>query len=253
MLKSLLRRTPTKPVFPIPAVPHGRRVYAIGDIHGRDDLFAQLLDQIAADDAARGSADTTIVLLGDLIDRGPDSAAVVERACRLAQDHGDVRLLSANHEEVFLKALGGSLDALRFFCRIGGEETIWSYGIVGDAYRAMGFDELLPALQAAVPDHQLAFLKAAQDWVQIGDFVFVHAGIRPGAAMADQKASDLRWIREPFLDDARWHGAMVVHGHSITEAVDVQPNRLGIDTGAYASGKLTAVGLERTERWFLTT
>jgi serine/threonine protein phosphatase 1 len=177
----------------------------------------------------------------------------VERAYRLAQDHGDIRLLSANHEEVFLKALDGSVDALRFFCRIGGEETIWSYGIARDAYRDLTFEELLPALQALVPAHHVTLLKAAEDWVQVGDYVFVHAGIRPGAAMADQKASDLRWIREPFLDDARWHGAMIVHGHSITDDVDAHPNRLGIDTGAYASGKLTAVGLEGTERWFLKT
>ncbi|NJS13242.1 MAG: serine/threonine protein phosphatase [Sphingopyxis sp.] len=249
----MFRRGAAAPQFPVPAVPDGRRVYAIGDIHGRDDLFADLIDRIAADDAERGASDTTIVLLGDLIDRGPDSAAVVERTCRLMAQHGNVRLLSANHEEVFLKALGGSVEALRFFCRIGGEETIWSYGITGDSYRQMSFEELLPALQTAVPGHHVALLKAAEDWVQIGDYVFVHAGIRPGTMMDSQKPSDLRWIREAFLDDPRWHGAMVVHGHTITDDIDVQPNRLGIDTGAYASGKLTAVGLEGTERWFLTT
>lgn len=252
MLKSLLRRSPAKPAFPIPAVPDGQRVYAIGDIHGRDDLFAALIEQIEEDDAARDPAETSIVLLGDLIDRGPASAAVVERAFALAQRRS-VRLLTANHEEVFLKALGGSVDALRFFCRIGGEETIWSYGIVGDAYRAMSFDELLPALQGAVPDHHRAMLEAAEDHVQIGDYLFVHAGIKPGVELAGQKPSDLRWIREPFLDDPRWHGALVVHGHTITDAVDERPNRIGIDTGAYASGKLTAIGMAGTDRWFLET
>lgn len=252
MLKSLLRRSPAKPVFPTPAVPDGQRVYAIGDIHGRDDLFAALIDQIEVDDSARDPAETTIVLLGDLIDRGPASAAVVERAFALAQRRR-VRLLTANHEEVFLKALGGSVDALRFFCRIGGEETIWSYGIVGEAYRAMSFDELLPALQAVVPDHHRAMLEAAEDHVKIGDYLFVHAGIKPGVELAGQKPSDLRWIREPFLDDPRWHGALVVHGHTITDAVDERPNRIGIDTGAYASGKLTAIGMAGTDRWFLET
>lgn len=252
MLRALLRRGSTTPRYPVPAIPEGQRVYAIGDIHGRDDLFAALIDQIESDDGARGNADTTIILLGDLIDRGPASAAVVERAHALAQRR-KVRLLTANHEEVFMKVLGGSLDGLRFFCRIGGEETIWSYGIKGDAYRAMSFEELLPALQAAVPDHHRAMLGAADEFVQIGDYLFVHAGIKPGVEFAAQKASDLRWIREPFLDDPRWHGAMVIHGHTITQAVDEQPNRIGIDTGAYASGKLTAIGLDGTDRWYLTT
>ena len=252
MLRSLLRRAPAAPQYPVPAVPDGQRVYAVGDIHGCDNLFAALIDRIEADDAARGAADTTIVLLGDLIDRGPASAAVVERAHALVQRR-KVRLLTANHEEVLLAVLEGSLNALRFFCRIGGEETIWSYGIKGDAYRSMSFEELLPAVQAAVPDHHRALLAAAEDQVQIGDYLFVHAGIKPGIDLTAQKPSDLRWIREPFLLDPRWHGVMVVHGHTITEAVDEHPNRIGIDTGAYASGRLTAIGLEGTDRWFLTT
>ena len=252
MLRSLLRRAPAAPHYPVPAVPDGQRVYAVGDIHGCDNLFAALIDRIEADDAARGAADTTIVLLGDLIDRGPASAAVVERAHALVQRR-KVRLLTANHEEVLLAVLEGSLNALRFFCRIGGEETIWSYGIKGDAYRGMSFEELLPAVQAAVPDHHRALLAAAEDQVQIGDYLFVHAGIKPGIDLTAQKPSDLRWIREPFLLDPRWHGVMVVHGHTITEAVDEHPNRIGIDTGAYASGRLTAIGLEGTDRWFLTT
>lgn len=251
MLRSLFRRSEATPRFPVPTVPDGQRVYAIGDIHGRDDLLARLVDRIDADDAARGPADTSIILLGDLIDRGPQSAAVVERVCRMAEDRPGLRLLSANHEEVFLKALSGSIDALRFFCRIGGEETIWSYGITQTVYRDMTFEELLPALQAVVPDHHVALLEAAEDWVQVGDYVFVHAGIRPGVNLADQRPADLRWIREPFLADPDWHGAMIVHGHSITEVVDAHPNRIGIDTGAYASGKLTAIGLEGTDRWFL--
>lgn len=250
MLKSLFRKFSTDTALPTPSIPPGRRVYAIGDIHGCDVLFAELLDKIDADERARGPADTCIVLLGDLVDRGPSSAAVVERAYQLAQAR-QVRLLSANHEEVFLKALGGSLDALRFFCRIGGEETIWSYGIDRIAYRDLSFEELLSALQALVPDHHRAMLEAAEDLVQIGDYVFVHAGIRPGVELAAQKASDLRWIRDDFLFDDRWHGAMVVHGHTITDTVDEHPNRLGIDTGAYTSGQLTAVGLEGTERWYL--
>lgn len=252
MLKSLLQKFAASPSRPPPSVPPGERVYAVGDIHGCDQLFAALLDKIDTDDRARGPADTVIVLLGDLVDRGPASAAVVERAYALAQQRR-VRLLTANHEEVFLKALDGDLEALRFFCRIGGEETIWSYGIAPADYAEMTYEALLPALQAAVPAHHRAMLAAAEDMVQIGDYLFVHAGVRPGVDLAAQKQADLRWIRQDFLHDKRWHGAMIVHGHTITEAVDDHPNRLGIDTGAYASGRLTAVGLEGAERWFLAT
>ncbi len=251
MFRSLFRKSPEKAALPVPTLPAGQRLYAIGDIHGRDDLFAQLLAQIDADNAARGPAETSLILLGDLVDRGPASAAVVERTCQLAQEHPNLRLLSANHEEVMLKALDGSLESLRFFCRIGGEETILSYGIDRDTYRAMDFEELLPAFQAAVPPHHIALLRCAEDWVQVGDYIFVHAGIRPGVPMDEQRRSDLRWIRDDFLDDPRWHGAMIVHGHTISDDVDNQPNRIGIDTGAYASGSLTAIGLEGTERWFL--
>lgn len=250
MLKSLLRKFSGSDPLPLPQVPVGQRVYAIGDIHGCDTLFAELLAKIEADDAARGPAQTTVILLGDLVDRGPSSAAVVERAHALSQLR-PVRLLSANHEEVMLKALGGNMEALKFFTRIGGEETIWSYGIDKIAYRDMSFDELMDAFQAAVPPHHRAFLAAAEDMVQVGDYLFVHAGIKPGRPFADQNLSDLRWIRDDFLRDVRWHGAMIVHGHTITEDVDDRPNRLGIDTGAYASGRLTAVGLEGADRWFL--
>lgn len=251
MLRRLLRKLPTKGVPLEPSIPAGHRVYAVGDIHGCDDLFACLIDRIDADDAARGPAHTNIILLGDLVDRGPASAAVVERVCHLRVERSDLRLLSANHEEVMLKVLDGSLEALRFFCRIGGEETILSYGIDREAYARMTFEELLPAFQAAVPSHHVALLRSAEDMVQFGDYVFVHAGIRPGVPMEDQRPSELRWIRTEFLEDSRWHGAMIVHGHTISDVVDVRPNRIGIDTGAYASGKLTAICLEGTDRWFL--
>lgn len=251
MLRRLLRKSHAKDVPSEPSIPGGQRVYAVGDIHGCDDLFARLINRIDADDAARGPADTSIILLGDLVDRGPSSAAVVERVCHLIIERSNLRLLSANHEEVMLKALDGSVEALRFFCRIGGEETILSYGINREAYNRMTFEELLQEFQAVVPSRHVALLREAEDMVQVGDYVFVHAGIRPGVPMEDQKPSELRWIRNEFLEDSRWHGAMIVHGHTISDAVDVHPNRIGIDTGAYASGKLTAIGLEGTDRWFL--
>jgi serine/threonine protein phosphatase 1 len=236
-----------------PRVGEGRRIYAIGDIHGRNDLFVALLDMIAADNRARGAAATGLILLGDLIDRGPESAAVIDTAARAASEWTDFHWLTGNHEEVFQKALDGDMESLKFFCRIGGEDTIISYGIAPAAYREMSLADLSDALARLVPDTHRTFLQSGEAWVREGDYLFVHAGVRPGVALADQKGSDLRWIRKPFLDDGRDHGFFVVHGHTITEEVDRRPNRLGIDTGAYYSGRLTAVGLEGEEQWFLST
>lgn len=239
---------------PAPAhVPAGERVYAIGDIHGRDDLFADLLGKIVADDARRGSAHTTLVLLGDLVDRGPDSAAVVERALRIGAPFEAVRLLVGNHEECFLSALDGDRSRVRYFFRIGGDATIQSYWGDDEAYHAASIDELAAGLAAKVPAAHVDFIRRGEDLIQIGNYVFVHAGVRPGVSLEKQRRSDLRWIRDEFLDaEGDWPG-VVVHGHTITRDVDFGTGRIGIDTGAYASGILTAIGLEGSDQWFLST
>jgi serine/threonine protein phosphatase 1 len=253
VLSRLFRRSPSSEPA-LPAVPDGERVYAIGDIHGRDDLFAALLDKIAADDAARPNARTTLILLGDLVDRGPDSFGVVKRAMALHADLGDrLRWLVGNHEEVFLKALNGDPELVRYFVRIGGGPTILSYGVNPDDYRVMDFDELAAVLPAFVPDAHRRFLDAGEDRIIIGDYLFVHAGIRPGVPVQGQQLSDLRWIRGEFLADRSDHGYIVVHGHTITDEPEERPNRIGIDTGAYRSNMLTAIGLEGTQRWYLST
>ncbi len=235
-----------------PRIPNGERVYAIGDIHGRRDLLDTLLAQIDADEAARGPARTSIVFLGDLVDRGPDSRGVIDRLIGLRGSGRTIRLLFGNHDEVFLKALEGDAKSLRFLTRIGGRETILSYGISNQDYECADFDALAALIASHVPAEHLAFLSAMENMVDIGDYLFVHAGIRPDIALADQKSSDLRWIREDFLRSRVRHPRLVVHGHSISPAADVRANRIGIDTGAFASGKLTALGLEGEESWFLT-
>lgn len=237
---------------PVSAVPDGQRVYAIGDIHGHDALFAQLLAMIEADEAARPAAETTIVLLGDLVDRGPDSRGVVDRAIRLGETRA-VRSLMGNHEEVFLQALKGDEDALKMLIRVGGDATLVSYGISGIEVAGLEPDALVWRLASAVPQAHIDYLAAMENQIQIGDYLFVHAGIRPGVALHLQKSADLRWIREPFLSHKAHHGVMVVHGHSITPEAELRDNRLGIDTGAYQSGVLTAIGLEGEERWLLQT
>ncbi len=234
-------------------VPDGQRVYAIGDIHGRDDLFAQLLAKVEADNAARGKAFTTLILLGDLVDRGPDSASVIERAIGLGAPFDKVVMLIGNHEECFLAALTGDLKRVRYFVRIGGDATIRSYWGDDAAYAAASFEEVAEKLPGKVSQSHVDFLNRGEDMVQIGDYVFVHAGIRPGVALERQKTSDLRWIREEFLEHEDGYGGVIVYGHTISEDVEETANRIGIDTGAYLTGRLTAVGLEGDERWFLDT
>jgi serine/threonine protein phosphatase 1 len=235
-------------------VPRGERVYAIGDIHGRLDLLDALLASIAADDRARGNGvETRYIFLGDLIDRGPESRGVVERLLAFSKSGARARFLMGNHEEVFLNAVDGDLRALRFVLKIGGRETLLSYGVSAEEYRELDYDALLTLLQQKVPPAHIAFLSAFESWIEVGDYLFVHAGLRPGVALEEQKASDLCWIRDDFLRHRDSFGKMVVHGHSITEDIDIRSNRIGIDTGAFASGRLTAIGLEGDERWFLST
>ena len=231
-------------------VPAGTRVYAVGDIHGRLDLFSALVDAIEADDAAAcartGPADTTVVLLGDLIDRGPDSAGVLGLA-REWRNHRRVRILCGNHEEMLLQSFD-NVEVLRHFLRHGGRETVLSFGIDEAAYVEATFEQVQAMMHAAVPQAALDFVASYEDVVRIGDYAFVHAGVRPGVPLDAQKQADLRWIRESFLASAATHEAVIVHGHTISEAVELCPNRIGIDTGAYLSGVLTALCLEGASR-----
>lgn len=234
---------------PAPAVPAGNRVYAVGDVHGCLAQFKALIAAIEADDAARESAETMIVLLGDLIDRGPDSAGVIDAARALAARR-KVRLLMGNHEEMMLEALE-STEVLKHFLRYGGRETVLSYLDDPEAYHRAEIDEAQALFRAAVPAEHLEFLRTMEDQVRCGDYLFVHAGVRPDVLLDQQRVADLRWIREPFLSHKGSFGPVVVHGHTISATPEVRSNRIGIDTGAYRSGCLTALGLEGTSRWLI--
>jgi serine/threonine protein phosphatase 1 len=232
-----------------PAVPDGQRIYAIGDIHGRLDLFQALVAAIEADDADRGPAETLIVLLGDLVDRGADSRGVIEFA-RALQRRRAVRILAGNHEEMFLRSLS-NIETFRHFLRHGGRETLLSYGIDRREFIEASMKEAQEMAREAVPADHIAFLESFEDMIQLGDYLFVHAGIDPRLPLDQQRSSDLRWIREPFLSHGGSHGVVVVHGHTISEAPEDCGNRIGIDTGAFMSGRLTALALEGTERRYL--
>jgi serine/threonine protein phosphatase 1 len=251
MIASLRQLFRPRPQRPPPAVPPGQRVYAIGDIHGRRDLFAALIEAIDADDAASGAAETTVVLLGDLVDRGADSAGVIA-ATRAWAERRRVRWLIGNHEECFLAALEDE-EGLRAFLRIGGRETALSYPLDAAAFARADLASAAAMIRGAVPEEDIAFLRSGEDRIVIGDYLFVHAGIRPGLSLAEQSTSDLRWIRGEFTGSRAEHQHCVVHGHTITDTVDIQPNSIGIDTGAYYSGVLTALRLEGTRRGLLQT
>jgi serine/threonine protein phosphatase 1 len=231
----------------------GQRRYAIGDIHGRYDLLNQLIAMIEADNEARGPADTRLLFLGDYVDRGPESRQVIEAMMEL--DIGDDRVifLGGNHEEVLLATAEGNRRAAALFHRLGGRETLLSYGAGAQDYDHADPAGLVDLLRVHVPGHHLQWMRGLRDCYREGDYLFVHAGMRPGIAIEDQKSSDMRWIRSEFLDHPASHGPLVIHGHSVTSRIDERPNRIGIDTGAYASGVLTAVGLEANQRWFLQT
>jgi serine/threonine protein phosphatase 1 len=231
-------------------IPDGQRIYAVGDIHGRADLLEQLLDDIAADDASRPQADTGIVFLGDLVDRGPDSAGVVSRVRALCEA-GVARLLKGNHEEILVAAAKGDTRSARGLMGIGGAATLRSYGI-SDAEAGEGsFEDLCRLIAARVPADDIRFLDQGEDMIAIGDYLFVHAGVRPGVPLDQQAPNDLRWIRERFLNSREDHGVMVVHGHSIAPEVEQMPNRIGLDTGAFFTGRLSAMGFEGDARWIV--
>jgi serine/threonine protein phosphatase 1 len=230
----------------------GLRAYVVGDIHGRLDLLDELLAKIHADTDRRGPRETLLVFVGDLIDRGPHSAQVIERL--RTYRHPNVRpiFLLGNHEEVMLRILDGDASLITKWRLFGGAQCLKSYGV--DPRRLGPADaKALATIRAAVPQEHVDFLRSFADSCRFGDYLFVHAGIRPGVDLQEQSQSDLRWIREPFLLDESDHGFIVVHGHTIRPEVEEKSNRIGIDTGAFATGVLTALGIEGEDRWFIDT
>lgn len=231
----------------------GYRAYVVGDVHGRLDLLDQLLAQIEQDWTERPVRKILLVFLGDLIDRGPQSAQVVERLRTFAAPNVQAVFLLGNHEEVMLRILEGDASVIPSWLRFGGAECLASYGADPRKIARSSEDEAVELVRAAVPREHVEFLRSFGDTCRFGDYLFVHAGIRPGVSIDEQQQSDLRWIREPFLRDETDHGCVVVHGHTIIPRVEERVNRIGIDTGAYRTGVLTALAIEGAERRYLDT
>lgn len=233
-------------------LPDGVRVYAIGDIHGRLDLLRALHEKIQRDIEVSQPEETIVVYVGDYVDRGPDSKGVIGTLIRGAPFQAETHYLKGNHEDALLTFLEDP-GFLRLWRDYGGIETLASYGIKVP-YDADGEDwinEVHYKFTAALPKTHLAFLQGLKPSYELGDFYFTHAGIRPGVPLEDQQAADLLWIREPFLTSRRFHGKMIVHGHTPQEQPVIKTNRIGIDTGAYVTGALTALVVEGTTFRFL--
>lgn len=240
-----------------PTMAPGHRVYAIGDVHGRYDLLAELIFKIAAEQSRLSPARTFLVFLGDLIDRGPQSAKVLKlvRWGGTAQPRAIV--LKGNHEEMLVEAWRGDRDALEGWLEHGGAQTLDSFDEVGcEASPDDGPGRLEAAfdrLRRCVAPDMVEWLDGLPTRWQIGDYAFVHAGVRPGLPLDRQEDADLLWIRDEFLSYPGPHGAVVVHGHTVSEQVEFRPNRIGIDTGAYRTGRLSALCLWRREQRVIST
>lgn len=233
--------------------PRGARAYGVGDIHGRLDLLDDLLEQIEDDIRRRPCRKHYIVFLGDLIDRGPDSAGVVERLRTYRPADARPVFLAGNHEEVLLRVVDGEPEIMEHWLKFGGSECVASYGVEPARLAGLTDAEASRLVRDAVPREHVEFIRGFGDTFRFGSYLFVHAGIRPGIALEQQNQRDLRWIREPFLSDTKGHGFVIVHGHTIVEAVEEKANRVAIDTGAVHSGVLTAIVVEETSRRFLAT
>lgn len=237
-------------VAPRPRVPDGTCVYAVGDIHGRHDLLLALLDRIWADASGDGNI---LIFLGDYVDRGPASKAVVEHVMGLERPGWDIIKLMGNHEFSLLEFVKNP-EVYLSWRMFGGTETLMSYGVRPPLFsdpkelqRAHG--DFLTAL----PREHFAFLTGLPFSHTVGDYFFVHAGVRPAISLQAQAAEDMLWIRDDFLICDQWLGKLIVHGHTPEEEPVVRSNRIGIDTGAYATGRLTAVKLSEDRYTFLST
>jgi serine/threonine protein phosphatase 1 len=237
----------------VPKAPPGSRIYAIGDIHGRRDLLEELHGSVRADARSAQASQKTVVYIGDYVDRGDDSRGVIEQLMTAPLDgFRNVHILG-NHEDILLRFLEDATVAPLWLAN-GGDATLYSYGVDWRQYvQGNEFEPLRLAFRAAIPSAHLRFLRSLSLSHIEGDYLFVHAGIRPGREVDKQDAEDLMWIRDEFLGSDADHGKVVVHGHSISSEPQMLDNRIGIDTGAFATGKLTCLVLEGAERRFLQT
>jgi serine/threonine protein phosphatase 1 len=230
--------------------PDEMAVYAIGDLHGRLDLLSLMYDAIAADLKEREPRDWRIIHLGDYVDRGPDSKSVIDFLIEARREERII-LLAGNHDIGFLDFLDSG-DASGLFARFGGDQTAQSYGVHLDFADAGAFRKGHAQLVEALPVAHGDFLRSLGYSVSFGDFFFCHAGIRPGVPLDRQDPHDLVWIRQEFLGYPGLHPKVIVHGHTPAPAPEVLANRVNVDTGAFSTGRLTALIIAGADKEILT-
>jgi serine/threonine protein phosphatase 1 len=228
------------------------RLYVIGDIHGRPDLLDRMAAAIKRDLGPHPSDASLTVTLGDYVDRGPDSRGVIERLMRNPFSMPYVAL-RGNHEQLLISFLKNP-SVGQGWRELGGLETLHSYGIAVASLR-MGnnFENAAQAFRKAIPDSHVKFLSSLNNSLTVGNYFLCHAGVKPGVPLDRQQPEDLLWIRESFLTSKKNFGKIVVHGHTPCEQVEELPNRINIDTGAYATGRLTCLVAEPKGQRFLAT
>ena len=228
---------------PKPKLPDGIWVYAIGDIHGRADLLAEVFGAIDHHLVRAGPARALHVFLGDYIDRGPASRQTIDLLIERGRRHESI-FLKGNHEAFLFEVLQDA-SRLELWKEYGGFQTLMSYGLAPSMKPDQ--DEQRQLVQALVngmpPDHRRFFAGLRPSFV-CGDFFFVHAGVRPGVPLRRQREDDLLWIREEFLESEEDFGKVIVHGHTPVTKAEIRPNRINIDTGAYATGILTLLTIQ---------
>jgi serine/threonine protein phosphatase 1 len=227
-----------------PSAPDGQLIYVIGDIHGRIDLLEELWVRIDRDISSEPPSEVLEIYLGDYVDRGSASAKVVGRLVKRPKERKCV-FLRGNHEKVLENFLSGQATVDEW-CQIGGLETLMSYEIEPDLLRhPMNDDSIRAALVARMPDSHRSFLSNLRNHYSAGAYFFVHAGVRPGVALDKQVENDCLWIREEFLEHDDDFGRIVVHGHSPVSRPELLPNRVNLDTAAYATGRLSCLRISQ--------
>jgi serine/threonine protein phosphatase 1 len=222
-----------------PPAPHGYTFYFVGDIHGRLDLLLDMQRRIDEDKADSDGA-TAEIYLGDYIDRGAESAGVVARLLARARETRTF-FLRGNHEQMLLDFLEG-VDCLELWCAVGGTETLRSYGVKPSLLRgSTPAAAVCDTLRANIPAEHRAFYEHTGSYMRAGSYLAVHAGIRPGIKLEDQTAATLMGIRQDFLQYDGHFDFIVVHGHTPVPAPDFRHNRINIDTGAFATNRLTCL------------
>jgi serine/threonine protein phosphatase 1 len=233
-----------------PGVPRGIRVYVIGDVHGRADLLESLLARVDQDLERHPIDDPLQVFLGDYIDRGPYSRDVIDLLISRRRRWPTV-CLKGNHEAMALRVLEDSM-VLQRWLQLGGGDTMASYGVTPPTSVDSGNAEtLVHTLRTAMPEDHKKFLRGLPLSLTCGDFFLSHAGARPGVPLPLQRERDLLWIRDEFLQYAGYLGKVVIHGHTPVGSPEIFSNRINLDTGAYATGRLTCLILEADQVDFL--